>query len=391
MRLQKHQIYTLSVFLIITFTLIGVVFAGYQAKVSAYSYTVAEKVTTSSTKTAVPNSEQELTQQDIPELDRQENTEESEPNPDMVQDPEKETEEVPEKTPVVEETKKPRRKPPTEKKDQAQASASPTPAPAVNIDNMPKNQVNILLLGSDYRPESGYRTDVIMLLSINPQYKSVSIVSFPRDLWVTIPGWYEERINVVHQLGGFELLADTFQYNFGVRPDRYVMVDFQGFLKVIDSLGGIEVYAEQNLADQCNHTINPTSWCSVGPGRVHMNSEMALWYSRARYTTSDFDRTRRAQEVVQAVFKKFMSLDAISKAPELYEIYTEYVETNLTLSDVLSLLPMATVILDTENIHRYAVGINETYNWITYSGAMVLIPYYDAIHAILVEALHLDY
>ncbi len=75
------------------------------------------------------------------------------------------------------------------------------------------------MLGVDDFGENNFRTDVIMLLSLNPKYKTASIISFPRDLYVTIPGGYwSNRINTAWQLGGFTLLQDTFQVNFGIRP-----------------------------------------------------------------------------------------------------------------------------------------------------------------------------
>lgn len=264
-----------------------------------------------------------------------------------------------------------------------------TPVPTISSDSIHQKQVNILLLGSDWRPQSGYRTDVIMLLSVNPQHNTVSVVSFPRDLYVQIPGWEMNRINTAHQVGGFKLLADTFEYNFGIRPDYYFMVNFQGFKALIDSLGGIDVNASQNLSDTCSD-INNSGWCSVGPGMVHMDSATALWYVRSRYSTSDFDRTRRAQEVTQAIFNKALSLYGISRIPELYTIYSDYVETNMGLGEILPLIPMVTVVQNPENIHRYAIGPEHGYDWITESGAWVFIPDYYAIYDVLAEALYLN-
>jgi LCP family protein required for cell wall assembly len=270
-----------------------------------------------------------------------------------------------------------------------QPDQTPTPVPTISSESMHQKQVNILLLGSDWRPESGYRTDVIMLLSINPQHNSVSVVSFPRDLYVQIPGWEMNRINTAHQVGGFELMADTFEYNFGIRPDYYFMVNFQGFKALIDSLGGIDVNASENLSDSCSD-INDIGWCSVGPGTVHMDSTTALWYVRSRYSTSDFDRTRRAQEVTQAIFNKAISLYGLSRIPELYAIYTDYVETNMGLAEILPLVPMAKVVQNPENIHRYNIGPEHGYDWITESGAWVFIPDYYAIYDVLAQALYLN-
>ncbi len=255
----------------------------------------------------------------------------------------------------------------------------------------PEGQVNILLMGSDIRPDDGgFRTDVIMWVSLNPNEGFVSVISFPRDLYVSVPGRGHERINNPFQFGGFNLLADTFKSNFGVRPDHYVLVDFNGFKSVVDDLGGINVQTAQNLTDVCPRWINPSGECSVGPGLVHMNSELALWYARARHSTSDFDRTRRAQEVTEAVFRRLMSLDAILKAGELYNAYTNYVQTDLSLNDILPLLPLASQVQTTSDIRRYIIGPNQVTDWTTPQGAMVLLPHYDEIEQIMIEALTLE-
>jgi polyisoprenyl-teichoic acid--peptidoglycan teichoic acid transferase len=254
----------------------------------------------------------------------------------------------------------------------------------------PEGQVNILLLGSDIRPnDGGFRTDVIMWLSLNPNDGYVSVISFPRDLFVSIPGWGNNRINTAFQYGGFEMLADTFEANFGVRPDHYVLVDFNGFTTVINDLGGIDVYAAYNLSDSCAKWINASGYCSVGPGMVHMNGDVALWYARSRYTTSDIDRARRTQEVAEAIFNRLVSLDALVKAPDLYNAYVTYVNTDVKITDIVSLLPLASTINQNSDIRNYVVDYNYAYDWVTYSGAQVLIPDNAAIQELMIEALSL--
>jgi LCP family protein required for cell wall assembly len=254
----------------------------------------------------------------------------------------------------------------------------------------PEGQVNILLLGSDVRPDDGsFRTDVTLWVSLNPQDGFVSIISFPRDLYVNVPGWGYQRINTAFQYGGFELLADTFETNFGVRPDNYVMVDFNGFKAVINNLGGIDVQTAQNLSDTCGTWINPSGYCSVGPGLVHMNGEVALWYARSRHSTNDIDRTRRAQEVIEAIFDRLMSLDVILKAPDLYNAYITYVQTDVSLGEVLNLLPFASAISNNRDIRNYVIGYDYSYDWYTAGGAQVLMPDIDAIQNLMIEALTL--
>jgi len=263
-----------------------------------------------------------------------------------------------------------------------------TPVPTQSPLQKPEGQVNILLLGTDLREgDYGFRTDSITWISLNPKDGFISAVSFPRDLYVQIPGRGENRINVAFQSGGFETLADTMEINFGVRPDYYVLIHMNGFTTLINHLGGINVQTEQNLTDVCPVWINNSGTCSVGPGAVHMNADVALWYVRSRYSTSDVDRARRAQEVLQAIFKRLMSLDAVLKAPDLYNTYTTYLETDVGLSTVISMLPLAKEIHDTGNIRRYVVDFNYAYSWRTMTGASVLVPDKQAIHELMLEAL----
>ena len=124
-----------------------------------------------------------------------------------------------------------------------QYSSDPS-SPRVGLLPQPKGQINILLLGSDQRRGSGgFRTDVVLLVTINPADNSINITSFPRDLYVNIPGYSQNRINTAHARGGFETMANTFEYNFGVRPDYYALINFWSFVDVVNSLGGIDVYA----------------------------------------------------------------------------------------------------------------------------------------------------
>ncbi len=266
-----------------------------------------------------------------------------------------------------------------------------TPQPTLQTYQKPDGQVNILMLGSDIRPDDGgFRTDVIIWLSLNPEDGYVSAISFPRDLYVNIPGYGNNRINVAFPYGGFELLADTFESNFGIRPDNYALVDFAGFTAVINNLGGIDVQTEQNLTDTCAIWIDPSGYCSVGPGLVHMNGDVALWYARSRYSTNDIDRGRRAQEVIEAIFNRLMRLDVVLKAPDLYNAYSTYVQTDIKLGDVISLLPLASQIYENHDLRNFVIGYDHAYDWITYGGAQVLLPDYQAIQDVMIEALSLE-
>jgi polyisoprenyl-teichoic acid--peptidoglycan teichoic acid transferase len=254
----------------------------------------------------------------------------------------------------------------------------------------PKGQINILLLGSDWRPNMGYRTDVIMLLSLNPETGTATITSFPRDLYVELPGVGMERINSAQAFGGFELTKATFENNFDAHIDYYMMTNFYGFEGIINTLGGINVYAASSLSDECNLPQAVDKTCFVPAGLNTMNGATALWYVRSRHSSSDFDRTRRAQEVILAVFQKGMSLNAVSRAPELYDMFKSSVETNLPLDIIVKLLPLASKIMaDPSIVRQYAIGPNQTYAYIVpVTGANVLIPIPEAVKAIILQALY---
>ncbi|MBW8010827.1 MAG: LytR family transcriptional regulator [Chloroflexi bacterium] len=259
--------------------------------------------------------------------------------------------------------------------------------PPMGIWDQPANQINILLMGSDQRPyEGGFRTDVLLLATLNTNLGTVSLTSFPRDLFVYIPGWTMERINTAHARGGFQLTELTFEYNFGVRPDYWVMINFNGFLTMIDALGGIDVQVGRTLSDQ----RDKFGVYTVLAGIVHMDGETTLWYVRSRGTSSDFDRTRRQQEVLQAIFFKTLSLDGVTRAPQLYQQYIETVLTNLTLDDILPLLSLAPQLANGNGFSRYAVGPNQVTPWVNpFNGAQVLLPNQEAVRAIMNQALNI--
>jgi LCP family protein required for cell wall assembly len=265
---------------------------------------------------------------------------------------------------------------------------TPTFAPAPQAGNsgldQPSGQINILLLGSDQRPwDSNFRTDTIILATLNPHLGTVNLTSFPRDLYLMLPGYGMQRINTAYEFGGIKMLYNTFQQNFGVRPDHYVLINFSSFKQVVDSIGGLDVNVAQTVSDYRNGR-----WYTVQAGLVHMNADDALWYVRTRKTTNDFARSRRQQEVLHALFNKTLSINALKRVPELYGIYRNSVTTDLTFTDIVRLLPFAASITDSSQIHNYFIGSGQVYNWITPDGGMVLLPRSGAIQAVLRKSLN---
>lgn len=265
---------------------------------------------------------------------------------------------------------------------QPSISNSSQPIPTISA---PSNLIHILLLGSDQRPwSSNFRTDTIILATLNPDLGIVSLTSFPRDLYIYIPNWTTQRINTAFAHGGFPLLARTFEHNFGIRPDHYVLVNFSSFKQFVDSLGGLDVNVGKALSD---YRGSGYGYVTIPVGTNHMNADTVLWYVRSRKTSNDFARGRRQQEVLKAIAVKLFSLNAIKRVPEFYQLYNKNVTTDLTLADILSLLPFAARINDTSRIRTYFIGPKQVYDWITPGGGMVLLPRQGAIDKVLRRAL----
>jgi LCP family protein required for cell wall assembly len=244
--------------------------------------------------------------------------------------------------------------------------------------------VNFVLLGSDQRPfTGGHRTDTIMVVSLDPTRGTVTLLSMPRDLYVYVPGWRVNRINVADGRGGPDLVEQTILYNFGIPIDFWVRINFGGFSTLVDSLGGIDVPIGRSYADECGG-----QWLVFSPGIRHMDGPMALCYSRMRKSSSDFDRLRRQQEVVLAIFNKAVSLDALERLPELYNQYVSLVDTDAELDDLLALVPLGVQVAgDSTRIRRFAVDTTMATGWrVPYSGAAVQLPDREKILEMLATA-----
>lgn len=264
------------------------------------------------------------------------------------------------------------------------SEASPTEIPreAPRIPAGP-NVMNLVFLGSDQRPYSpAFRTDTMMIVSLNRDKGTVTLISIPRDLYVYLPGFRVNRINTADGRGGPDLVALTLLYNFGVEIHHYVRANFSGFMKAIDLLGGIDVQIGRSLVDRCGRR----TW-RYSPGVNHMDGFEALCYVRMRKTSSDFDRLRRQQEVVLAIFAKLLSLDGLRRVPELYSQMRTLVETDLELTDILPWLPLAQrVSSEPERVRRFAIDSSMAAGWTNPTGARVQLPDREAILAMLAEA-----
>ena len=178
------------------------------------------------------------------------------------------------------------------------------------------NYYNVLLIGCDKSDGTSQRSDSMMLVTIDREHQKIKFTSFMRDLWVSIPGYDNGRLNAAYSYGGAELLLKTISNNFGVTIDNYVMVDFEMFEKLIDGIGGVRVDITEDEAD----FINETSHAKVHSGENILNGDYALIYCRIRYLDSDFNRTMRQRKVMNSILKKTISQNPLKTLSVMSDI-----------------------------------------------------------------------
>ena len=276
-----------------------------------------------------------------------------------------------------------------------QLTAVPT---AVAGLDLPDDVVNVLLIGTDGRgDEVRYRTDTLILASIRRSTGDVTLVSIPRDLYVMIPLYGMERINVAFEAGerinypggGLALLDQTLLYNLGLPVHFHASVNFDGFKEVVDALGGIDVpvtcpVRALELADQMAPERQGQDRVMIEQsiGLTHMDGARALWYARVRPVGGDYFRNYRQRQVLRAIVDAGMSMGAVQRIPELYTAYQDIVHTDLGLWDVMGLMPLAAG-FSTDKLRTIVIGPNQTTPWTTPRGDQVLLPRADAIRDVL--------
>jgi LCP family protein required for cell wall assembly len=255
--------------------------------------------------------------------------------------------------------------------------------------DLPPNVVNVLLLGSDQRAiERAGRTDAIVIVSIRPELGSVSLLSIPRDYYAWIPGYGFRKINTAFSRGGPALMKATIRHNLGITIDYYVRVGFDSFIKIVDALGGVDVAVECPLTDTFPDPSSPSGQVDATwePGMHHLGGAQALWYARSRWSTSDFDRNRRQQQVLRGLYDRVMRLGVIPKIPSLWAALRESISTDLDLQGVIQLGAIGAR-LDTANVKSRFVGRGVLESWTDPEGLYVLIPDGEALRSAVSDAL----
>jgi LCP family protein required for cell wall assembly len=216
------------------------------------------------------------------------------------------------------------------------APASPT---AEAVDGDP---ITFLLVGSDTREETepgelpDARSDAIMIARFSADRAHAQLISIPRDSWVDIPGHGKNKINAAYAFGGPTLLIETVEQLTGVRIDHYAAIDFDGLIQVTDDLGGVDVVVQDTTSN------GPYTFTA---GLNHLNGDQARWYVGQRYDLpgGDFDRVKRQQNYLRAMFNKLFSQNVFS-SPGALDSTLRAVTSVLAVDDSLGngdLLSMA--------------------------------------------------
>jgi LCP family protein required for cell wall assembly len=275
---------------------------------------------------------------------------------------------------------------------------SSTPAPIVPKKWTGTQRVTVLLMGIDLREGvtcedqgTASRTDSMMLATVDPVGMTAAVLSIPRDLWVSIPGYENDTINTAnfrgdaysYPGGGPALAVKTVESNFGIKVDYYVRMDFTAFEKVIDAIGGIDINNQQDIADP----QYPDGACGFEPfyltaGPHHLDGHDALRYARTRHDSTDIARGERQQEVALAVLKRVkdpaMLPSLLAKAPGLYQSLNNNVKTNLTLDQIVALgLLVKDIPLD--SVQHKVIDYTYVQEYQTDTGRQVLLPWWDKI------------
>lgn len=225
---------------------------------------------------------------------------------------------------------------------------------------------NVLLLGSDSRGEENARADTIMVAQYHPDKGTYKLISFMRDMYVDIPGRGKSRINTALAYGGPELLRKTIKENFDIDLQYYSIIDFDGFVHVIDEAfpSGVEIDVEKAMSANIG--------VSLEPGLQRLDGEHLLGYVRFRQdAVGDFGRVERQQKAMKEVASQFTSFQTLTKLPKLVGVITPYINTNMKTGDILY-IGKDFVTGGSPDIETLRVPVDGTYENARINGAAVL-------------------
>lgn len=289
---------------------------------------------------------------------------------------------------------------------------TPTPSKGTNAPSstalipsaptlLPHRRFTILLLGSDNDrkfPASAVLTQSMIIVSIDPSTRDVAMISIPRDSWVPIPGYGNAKIDVAYEVGGIALARKTVETLFGIHVDYYAWVGLTGLVKVINSLGGIEVTVLHPVLDETypDDLFGPNPYAYyrlyIPAGPQHLDGVTTLEYVRSRHgdLESDFGRSERQQQVLLAIKNLATDPAMIGRVPSLVTALQGAVKTDLTLPQIVQLAFLARSV-HANQIHRQVLSAPRFagLGWSPDHTEQIVIPHWNAIRPEIATLLHL--
>jgi len=261
-----------------------------------------------------------------------------------------------------------------------------------------KRYLNIMVLGIDTRPDGGdQNADVIIIARIDLQEKTMNSVSIPRDLLVEIPGTGQGKINGAYGAGvlsdpsnraaGVAAMRDTIEHNFGIVIDDYVLIDFEGFTEVVDSVGGIDIDVPTRIEDHEYPTEDyGTRTLIIEAGPQHMDGETALAYARTRHGDSDDQRRERQMLVIESLFSRGKNLGTITRVADVITALSTAAQTSFHWQEQLALAALA-LNMDKTDITMVNIGQPLVEPGTAENGAWVYVGDPEAISAFIESSL----
>lgn len=262
----------------------------------------------------------------------------------------------------------------------------PTPEPWDGV-----SRVTILVMGLDYRDWSAGDTphsDTMILFTMDPLNQTAAIVSIPRDLWVSVPGFDYEKINTAYYLGelynlpggGAALATQTVEEFLGIPIDYYAQVDFQAFVDFIDDIQGVRLDLKEPITLD---RLGKWNTVTLPAGVITLPGDYALAYVRNRHTEGgDFDRAARQQEVIMAIRDRILEFNMlpnlVASAPQIYEDLSAGINTNMSLNQVIK-LAWSAMDIDRDKIEQVIISNEYVTLGKSPDGLDILIPVPDKI------------
>lgn len=201
-----------------------------------------------------------------------------------------------------------------------------------------KDKATVMIMGVDERVDDVGRSDTLMVATLDPEKNQASLLSVPRDTRVKIDGYGFDKINAAYAYGGRKLTQKTVENLLNTKIDHYIKININGFTKIIDALGGIDIDVEKRMYYEDPWDDNGGLYIDLQPGMQHMDGKTAITYVRYRDEEGDIGRIKRQQNFMKAVMDKLVSPTIIPKLPSIVSAVSESIETDMSISEILSFL-----------------------------------------------------